>query len=625
MSDNLQEPEGVSPLERVRQRLYTSARQGASPAVPGTPLPGISSAQGWKQEETKRKGLSGTAWFFIVALVFFIGAGLIAGLILFFGGRSVGNDRMDVSFEGPISIDGGEEMSFDIIVENGNPVDAGEISLSVDFPQEAYNPETMEPLSHYTASLDTLTPGEFVRHSVRVVFFGAEDQEVNIPVTLEYQTPNSSAVFVKEEMRTITLTQAPLSLRVTAVPELSSGQEITVKASVRSNAKEPIENVAVEVQYPFGFIPTATEPLAKKGGVFSLGTLSPGQEREISVTGVLSGEDGDERVFRFEGGILPNAEASALQTPSFTVAVAPVKITRSFIAVDVSLNQEEGDITAVAGESIEGLITWVNSVTSAIAGAEIKIAFSGDAFDADSVGVSNGYYRSNDKTIVFDRTTEQELNNLSPGETGVGAFRFALADAQALKNSRGPSAVLTISVSGRKVDEGGREEVVRSTLTRTVKVQSALTLDAYATRNTGPFENSGPVPPKPDTKTTYTIVWKATNTINTVANASVKAVLPSYVRFVGLSSPVGAVSYNDFSREVLWSPGEIPPGVTREALFQVELNPSVSQSGVAPAIVLDQHISGFDRFTQKNIEGTVGDITTELSDSGFTAGDGRVE
>lgn len=627
MADVPPSENGESPLERVRRRLYSSATTpGASEHAeqPHT-APASAPTRNWKPEVAPKKGLSATAWFFIAAFVFFLGAGIIAGLILFLGGRSVGNDRMSITFEGPISLDGGEETSFDIIVENGNPVEAGEIALSINFPQEAFDPETMEPLGHYDASLEALTPGEFVRHPVRVVFFGAEDQEVVIPVKIEYRTPNSSAVFVKEETRTITIAQAPLSLRITALPELSSGQEITVKASVRSNAKEPLSNVALEAQYPFGFIPTATEPASIGADVFALGTLSPGEEQEVSITGVLTGEDGDERVFRFEAGILPSEEATALQTPSFTIAVAPVTISKSFLAVDVSLNQEEGDIVAAAGEGIEGLVTWINSVTSTIADAQIKIAFSGEAFDADSVGVGSGYYRSSDRTIVFDRTTEQGLSSLSPGETGAGAFRFSVRDSDALRLTRGPSASLTISVSGRKVDEGGREDVLQSTLVRTVKVQSALTLDAYATHSTGPFENSGPIPPVADTETTYTVIWKVSNTVNTVANVNVKAMLPSYVRFVGLTDPSTGISFNDFSQEVVWNVGEVAPGTTREGAFQIALTPSASQQGVAPIIVSNQQVAGFDRFVQKTVGGEVENLTTELRDPGFVAGDGRVK
>ncbi len=628
MADVPQSTEGEeSSLERVRRRLYaTSSEKAPAQAVSSrTATAPPTLERNWKPEVAPKKKLSVTAWFFIMAFAFFVVAGIAAALILFLGGRSVGNDRMSITFEGPISVDGGEETAFDIIVENGNPVEAGEISLSVNFPKEAFDPVTMEPLGHYATPLDSIAPGEFVRHSVRAVFFGAEDQEVSIPVVIEYRTPNSSAVFVKEETRTITIAQSALSLRVTALPELSSGQEITVKASVRSNAKEPLANVALEAQYPFGFTPTRTDPESIGGDVFRLGTLSPGEEREVTITGILTGEDGDERTFRFEGGVLPNGDATALQTPSFTVAVATVDITRSFLAVDVSLNQEEGDITATAGESIEGLITWINSVSSTIADAQIKISFSGEAFDSNSIGVGNGYYRSNDRTIVFDRSTEQGLQSLSPGETGAGAFRFSVPDRNALRLSRGPSATLTISVSGKKVDQGGREEVLQSTLVRTVKVQSELGLEAYATRNTGPFENSGPVPPVADTKTTYTIVWKVSNTVNTVANATVKATLPSYVRFVGLTNPSTGISYNEFAQEVVWLVGEVAPGTTREGAFQVELTPSVSQRGVAPIIVSDQEITGFDRFVQKNIGGAVEPLTTELMDSGFDAGDGRVE
>jgi len=625
MADVPPQEEGESPLERVRRRLYTNA---GTPGAPAAHVDTVRAAsEGWKPEVPKKRALSATAWFFVVAVGFFVVAGIAAALILFLGGRSVGNDRMSIRFEGPLEIDGGEEAPFDIVIENGNPVPASELVLSVDFPPEAFDPVTMEPLGHYMVPLpDLLSGGSPIRQSIRVVFFGAEDQKLSIPVTLEYRTPNSSAVFVKEEVRETTIASAPLSIRISAVPEVASGQKITLTASVRSNAPEVLKNAALKVEYPFGFSLQSAEPTSVGTNVFPLGDLAPGQEKEVTIVGSIIGEDGDERVFRFQGGVLPDAEATTLRTPAYTFATADVAIARSFLALTLSLNQQSGDIVASAGESVQASLTFINSLASTVADGEIRIALSGDALDANSVDVVNGLYRANERTIIFDENTEAGLRNLAPGESGAGAFRFSLKSEEELRQMRNPSVTLTVSVSGRRVGDGGRVENLTSTLTRSVKVATDLALTADAVRTVGPFENIGPWPPQADKETTYTVRWAVANSVNTVANAKVTTTLPSYVRFTGYTNPSGAILFNEVTREVTWTLGEVVAGTVREGAFQIGVTPSIADRGNTPALLGDQLLTGFDRSVQQEVGDTEEGMTTDLfSDPDFQSGDGRVQ
>jgi len=615
-----------SPLERVRRRLYEGAASRVTPNTPSETQGPVASVKGWKPDAPGKRGLSATAWFFIISLGFFLIAGIAAALILFFGARSVSNDRMDISFDGPVTVDGGKPVSFGVIVENGNPVDASHLLLTIDFPPEAYDPLTNEPLGHYTAPVQDLIPGESNRTGLSVVFYGSENQHLSIPVSLEYMTPNSSAVFVKEVTQDVSIVTSPLSVRVSAIPEISSGQKFTMTITVRSNAPESLKDVALKVEYPFGFAVVTSEPVAIGQGVYSLGTLAPGEEASVHITGTLAGQDGEERVFRFAGGVLQNTDATTLRTPAYTLADTSVKITRAFLATTLSLNQENGDLIAQEGDEVQAVLSWINTLTSTVADGELRVALSGDAIAPSSVAVVNGFYRSSDKTVVFDKSTEAGLRTLAPGESGAGSFRFLIKDGSALRSLRSPSATLTVSVAGRRSTEDGRTENLSSTLTRTVKIASSLELAASAVHTTGPFENSGPLPPKSDTETMYSILWSVENTINTVASVRVSATLPTYVRFTGTASPAGAFTFDEATRKLTWTIGEMAPGTLRAGAFQVAFLPSVSQVGSTPVLLQDQKTEGFDRFTQSNIEDEVSPLNTELTnEAGFHPGDGRVK
>jgi hypothetical protein len=101
--------------------------------------------------------------------------------------------------------------------------------------------------------------------------------------------------------------------------------------------------------------------------------------------------------------------------------------------------------------------------------------------------------------------------------------------------------------------------------------------------------------------------------------------LPSYVRFTGGGNTQGGVTYNEATREVSWNLGDVAPGASREAAFQIALLPSVSQKGTSPTLVSDGTISGFDRFVQKQVNAAAPSIDTELkTDPAYQSSNGVV-
>ena len=154
---------------------------------------------------------------------------------------------------------------------------------------------------------------------------------------------------------------------------------------------------------------------------------------------------------------------------------------------------------------------------------------------------------------------------------------------------------------------------------------------AKALYYSGPFTNTGPIPPKAGQPTTYTIVWALSNTSNNISNAQVHATLPSWVDFVGpISPPSEDLTYDPSTKEVAWNIGGIPTGTgitssDREVSFQVTLNPSTSQVGTSPLIINDAVLTGHDDFANVDITVNKNSLNTQLfNDSSFPAGGDRV-
>ncbi len=204
-----------------------------------------------------------------------------------------------------------------------------------------------------------------------------------------------------------------------------------------------------------------------------------------------------------------------------------------------------------------------------------------------------------------------------PGGGGTLRFSFGtLAPGTGGVVYTNPVVNLTLTVKAVRAGQGNVPDQVTSAATMQVSLASAAALSARALHFTGPITNSGPMPPRAESATTYSIEWTAKNSSNTIANTVVSAVLPPYVSFVG----GGEVAYDAATRTVRWNLGDLKAGVgyssaARVTTFQVSITPSSSQVGQSPALTGAAALSGVDRFAQTQISATAEAPTTRLGEA----------
>ncbi|MEJ0053634.1 MAG: hypothetical protein WDN10_02820 [bacterium] len=606
--------EDESSLERARKKLYAPQMDIEAPRPDFRGRDARDLPHAWEDapeviRDTHRPMRFATK-FFIFALVFFIVAAGAAAYLFLSGSRSVSADNIAIALQGPTSVAGGDTVPLSVTVTNRNPVAVTNAILTIDFPEGTRSADNvLTPLPRYSENLGALAPGASVTRSVKAVIFGKGGDQVALPVTLSYGAQNSNATFIKQSSYSLAISTAPISVSVATLSEAVSGKPITLNVTVRSNATTPVSGVLLQAAYPFGFSVSSTS-IAPEGNTFPLGTLQPGDTKEIKITGMLAGGQGDTRIFRFTVGTGSPTNAQALSL-AYMTQDATVKIAAPFLATTLTLNGSTStQSTASAGAPIQGRVSWKNALSTAITNASIEIALSGAALDPGSVRVDRGFFRSADNTIVFNGQTDPSLSSLSPGESGIGSFSFSTLSEGNLRN---PTLTLTTSVAGTRVGESSVPESVSSTMVSTIRLVTALTLDSYGLYTAGPFLNMGPFPPVANSETTYTIVWNVKNSANALAGASVSATLPPYVRFTGATSPAdGSVSYNPSSRTVTWSAGDIAAGASAQAMFQIGFTPSVNQRGGSPVLVNAPTITGVDRFAQVTVTGQGSVVTTQM-------------
>ena len=142
----------------------------------------------------------------------------------------------------------------------------------------------------------------------------------------------------------------------------------------------------------------------------------------------------------------------------------------------------------------------------------------------------------------------------------------------------------------------------------------------------GPFSNTGPIPPRANQATTYTILLSVQGGGNAVAGGVLSTVLPSYVTYTGLTTGTGTFSYDAGAHTVTWNTGDLAQGTSAQGAFQVSVTPSTSQKGSAPPLTSILSFSGYDRFAGVQVSATANPVTTDTpQDPGYVSSNANVQ
>jgi len=563
---------------------------------------------------------------FLGSLAFFVLAFGTAVFIFYGGNNLISANNVDILVEGPVSVAGGEPISLDIAVINQNDVKLELVDLVVEYPRgTAYPDDTTKELARFRELIGDIEPGQDGRKTISAVFFGEENEKKDIKITAEYRVQGSNATFSKEKVYTVFISSTPISITTDSFTEVNSGQEFTMTFSIKSNSTKLLRDILFQAEYPFGFNFKRASPLTTYDKMFwKIGDLAPGAKRSITITGSIDGQNDDERVFRLNAGVQSTKDDKKIGIPLLSVHHS-VMVKKPFITTSLAL---DGDVAnkeyaAEAGKSIRADVSFINNLPTNIIDGEIAVRISGTALDKSSVVVERGFYDSVSGVIRWDKSNTAELSTINPGSGGTVSFSFTPSSQTTSKN---PGISLDVSVRGKRISESQVPEQIIASASRIVRIASKMRLLPRILYSVGPFVNTGPMPPRAEKETRYTIVWTVTNTSNAISNAQVRSSLPSYVKWLGVTTDDDKIVYNPVGGEVLWNIGTILPNAqgvsSREVAFQVAFVPSANQVNSVPTIVNDAILTGEDEFTGLTLRDVRSSLNTRLStDSNFENGD----
>ena len=626
-------------IEDLKQTLYSRENYKADNPIHNLPRKTIEVNPTWTPpaeplKKTKRPHWplgKILVWF---SVIFFFVAVCIAAFVYYNGYNTISADNVDISITGQTTIDAGRDTLFAISVDNKNKVDLKDVYLVVEYPDGARrNAMQTEPLVLDRIPLGLIASGAHVDRTASAVFFGLQGKEEKVKITLEYHVVGSANLFAKNKSFLFTLGSGPVSMAVSHVDQINSGQDVSFAVAVTSNSNATLSNLALNVSYPFGFtFKSAIPSPSVNSNVWQLGDISPGEKKIITIVGRLEGQANENRAFKFNVGISNPGDKAQIATV-FYAGTETISIQKPFIGLSVDFGQNStAAYSTFAGEIVNVAVAYNNNMTTPLTDAVIKIKLDGAILDKNSVAVPFGFYQSTDNTITFDKQSIPALAFLAPAEKGDFNFTFKtlpfVSGSSYTKSSQKVSVTTNVTAT-QSTPQGATQ--VASSISNSVLINSNIVLAAKALYNGTVFKNTGVLPPKAEKATTYTINWAISNTFNNTSNVTVSAILPSYVKFLNNVSPKNeSLTYNPVSGEINWNVGNVKTNTgfstaPRQVSFQISFVPSLVQVGTVPTLLENSTLKATDTFTGATLTATASEITTDiLSDPKYKFGQGTV-
>jgi len=575
--------------------------------------------------------------FFIFSLVFFVLTLGYASYVFFAGGNTVSNDNIDISILGNNFTAGGEELSLVVGITNRNSSSLDLADLIMEYPKssESADASSPPPVLSSRLSLGTIPAGAVHNENIKVTLFGEQGSVRTIKFSLEYRVEGSNAIFVKEKSYDVTINSTPLNLSVDAPLTISPNQDITLNIKATQNSTQTAPNMLLKLDYPVGFqFESAVPAPSLSNNIWSLGDLASGAERDISITGkMIDVVDGEEKIFHISSGSQSSADKSMIDVV-FNSLSQTITIKKPFIEAHLFVNGISNREYAIDTKTpINGEIHWINNLDTKVNDLSIQAKISGNAVNRKTISAQRGFYDSSKDLITWDKSSINNFAEVNPGDSGSVSFSVSPLSIFSATNGMllAPSINIDISIEGKQSLVGYATQDLNNSDSSIIRIISDVGFTTKALYYSGPFANTGLIPPKVEKPTTYTVVWSLSNTANNISKAVINSSLPSWMTFVGpISPPDEDLTYNPSTKEIVWNIGGIPKGTgitapNQSVSFQVSFTPSLSQVGTIPIIINDAILTGHDDFANVDVKVSKTSLRTQLdNDPAFPLGGGAV-
>ncbi len=556
-----------------------------------------------------------------IFIIVILGLGLAAAGFWYWQRNPYSKEILKLEILGPEEINLSEEVEYTVRFKNNGNVRLEDPHLTFEFPQYTLSSEEETIRREIkTEEMGAIYPGQEKTFQFKGRLFGRKGEVKTAKVWLSYKVKNLKASYESSTTLNTVIKGVPITFNLDLPSKVESGRDFSFSLNYFSNLDYPLTDLGVRIEYPssFEFLGSTPSSLDKKEWELSL--LNKAKGGRIEVRGRLTGDAGEQKIFKALLGVWREGEFVLLKEVS-----KGTEIGQTHLSIFQRINGRD-EYIANPGEVLHYEIFFRNVGDKPFKDLFLVSNLKGKPFNFDNVKVNDGEFNKGDNSIVWDWRDIPKLSFLDQGEEGMVEFWVEIKNNWEITASSEENFILRNEVLASEMKEDFE-----------TKVNSKLIASQKGYYQNEIFDNTGPIPPKVGEETTYTIVWQAKNYYNDLKNVRMRAELPGNVELTGKIFPEDQKSNFTFdvvSREIVWRVEddnimEAGTGIFNSApniAFQVSLEPYSSQKGEKADIIRRAVIQGDDQWTDEIIRDEVSGIDTSLPDDSSVSGEeGEVE
>ena len=550
---------------------------------------------------------------FLTILVAFVVI-LAAVVYVFWQRNTYSKEELKLEMFGPAQAEVGSEVEYVVKFKNNGDFRLENPNLIFEAPDFSIKDSalyTKESLDSTKLGGD-IYPGEERSFSFKINLIGKEGDTKIAKASLTYQPKNLNVRYESDTTFTTIIKDVPIDFSFDLPSQIETDKNFNFHVNYSSNANWLLTNLRITVDYPTGFEFIDSVPKSIDKTEWDIPVLNNGAAGSVDVTGQLSGNIGDAKVFRARIGMWMDGQYMELKDIE-----KGVQINKPSVQLDEQINGST-NYTAKPGDWLHYQISFKNVSDSDQYNLVMINKLDGDLFDLTSIKSDTGSNQNGDSSIIFDGSKNSSLQYLPTMGQGTVEFWVKLKDNAAITK---PEIIDHVAIGAARED-----------FTTRVSAKIDFTQKAYF--NDEIFGNTGPFPPKVGQPTTYTITWLLKNYFSVASGIKVVATLPANVQWSGNMFPDNATStlvYDNSTRQVTWNLGDLsvgqgvlnePPNIS----FQVGLTPNSDQAGTKAPLVSQARVQGTDTSDNSSLDISAPALDTgTLSDQNMTDSLGIVQ
>lgn len=565
----------------------------------------------------------------IVVLCFAV----IVAVISFIAGRNSFNlDNIKINIRVLSSISSGEEVVVKIDYINDNRVDLKDAYLTLDYPLGTFSLEGKQ-LNHERKFLGTLDKKSQGTEEFKIRLVGEKGDSKTITAKLSFMPQNINSYFESWTTSRVEISSVLVSINIDGPEKFIAGQEANYLIEYENKTEENIYNLNLELIYDKDFKFKSAEPTPKQetNNIWRIDVLKAGEKRSVNLIGILNGKEGESKSLEAIIGRIENDQLIQYSRSEYLTLISP-----SPILLNLTLDGAEKDCKINPGQTLRYRVDFKNNTDVPLRELILKTHFEDSVFDLRGIQLGDmGFFDSRENTIIWSGADVPALKLLEPNQSGSVSFSVKIKKPVPMTNygDKNLKAEISAEIGTKTVPNkfAVSELNIFNSLSCKINSEVSLRTRVYYYEPGEGIVNSGPIPPKVDALTTFTVHWQISNGSNDLESIKVYSVLPQGVDWSNLyiNKVSGSqVSYNERTKEIVWQIEKVPAGTGRllsvyELVFQISIRPSINQIGTTPVLINEATLDAKDSFTGIFLKSYTGSVATNLPDDPYVSS-GRV-